>query len=81
MKVRWKLVRHFEEAHKNLIKNFNFKKGALVLVRNSCHDDNISGKTKPYYFGPMVVVQYMTGGSYVLAKMDRTMSKLCFAVF
>jgi len=64
-----------------LIKNFNFKKETLVLVRNSYHNDNIGGKTKLWYFGPMVVVQYMTGGSYVLAEMDGTILKLCFAAF
>jgi len=53
----------------------------LVLVRNSYHDDNIGGKTKPWYFGPIVVVWRMTGGFYVLAEMDGTMSKLCFAAF
>jgi len=81
LKACWESVRHFEEAHKNQIKNFNFKKGTLVLVRNSCHDNDIGGKTKPQYFRPMVVVRHMTGDSYVLAEMDRTMSKLRFAVF
>jgi len=40
LKAHWESVHHFEEAHKNLIKNFNFKKEILVLVRNSCHDDD-----------------------------------------
>jgi len=81
LKAHWESVRHFEEAHKNLIKNFNFEKGTLVLVRNSHYDDDIGGKTKPRYFGPMVVVRRMTGGFYVLAKMDGIMSKLRFAAF
>jgi len=51
------------------------------LVRNSRHDDNIGGKTKLRYFGPIVVVQRVTGGSYVLAEMNGTMSKLHFAAF
>ena len=50
-------------------------------MRNSRHDDDIGGKTKPQYFGPMVVVQQVTGGSYVLAEMDGAMSKLRFAAF
>ena len=81
LKACWELVRHFEEAYKNWIKNFNFEKGTLVLVRNSRHDGDIGGKTKPWYFGPMVVVRHVTEGSYVLAEMDRTMSKLHFAAF
>ena len=47
LKVHWELVRHFEEAHKNLIKDFNFEKGMLVLVRNTCYDGDIGGKAKP----------------------------------
>jgi len=56
LKARLESVHHFEETHKNRIKNFNFEKGTLVLVKNSHHDNDISGKTKPRYFGPMVVV-------------------------
>jgi len=41
------LVHHFEEAHKNLIKDFNFEKEMLVLVRNTCYDGDIGGKAKP----------------------------------
>jgi len=81
LKACWESVHHFEEAHKNRIKNFNFKKRTLVLVRNSCHDDDIGGKTKPWYFGPMMVVRCVTGGSYVLVEMDGTISKLHFAAF
>ena len=81
LKACWESVHHFKEAHKNRIKNFNFEKGTLVLVRNLCHDDDIGGKTRPWYFGPMVVVRCMTGDSYILAEIDRTMSKLRFAAF
>ena len=74
-------VCQFEEAHKNLIKDLNFSNGELVLVRNSQRDGNISGKTKPRYFGPMIVVWRLKGDSYVLAEMDRSWSKLRFAAF
>jgi len=52
LKAHWESFCHFEEAHKNLIKNFNFKKGALVLVRNSRHNDNIGGKLSHGTLGP-----------------------------
>jgi len=56
LKAQWKSVYQFEKAHKNLIKDLNFSNGELVLVRNSQQDEDISSKTKPQYFGPMIVV-------------------------
>ena len=81
LKARWESVRQFEEAHKNLIKDLNFSNGELVLVRNSQRDGDIGSKTKPRYFGPMVIVRRLKGGSYVLAEMDGSWSKLKFAAF
>ena len=81
LKAQWEFVCHFEEEHKNLIKDLNFGNGKLVLVRNSQRDGDIGSKTKPQYFGPMVVVRRLKGGSYVLAEMDGSLSKLRFAAF
>ena len=81
LKARWESVRQFEEAHKNLIKDLNFSNGELVLVRNSQRDGDIGSKTKPQYFGPMVVVRRLKGGFYVLAEIDGSWSKLKFAAF
>ena len=81
LKARWESVHQFEEAHKNLIKDLNFSNGELVLVRNSQRDGDIGGKTKPRYFGPMVVVRRLKGDSYVLAEIDRSWSKLRFSAF
>ena len=66
---------------KNRIHDFNFKPGALMLVRNSKFDKTLSDKTKPRYFGPMVVVRRTLGGSYVLGELDGSLSKLRFAAF
>ena len=81
LKVRWEFVHHFEEEHKNLIKDLNFGNGKLVLVRDSQCDGDIGSKTKPRYFRPMVVVQQLKGGFYVLAEMDGSLSKLRFVAF
>ena len=81
LKAQWESVCQFKEAHKNLIKDLNFSNGELVLVRNSQRDGDIGGKTKPRYFRPMVVVRRLKGGSYVLAEMDGSWSKLKFAAF
>jgi hypothetical protein len=61
------------------IADFDFKAGALVLVRNSENEKNLSGKTNPRYLGPMVIIRRNTGGAYVLAELDGSLSKLRYA--
>ena len=61
--------------------NFNFKPGSLVMVRNSRFETMASGKTKPRYFGPMIIFQRTKGGSYILGELDSTLSRLRFAAF
>ncbi len=53
----------------------------LVLVRNSRVEQELSHKTKPCYFGPMVVIRRMLRGSYVLSELDGSLSALHFAAF
>ena len=52
-----------------------------MLVRNSSLDKGLQNKTKPRYFGPMVVIRHTKGGSYVLGELDGSLSKLRFAAF
>ena len=56
LKARFDSVRHFETAFKNRIKDFNFRPGSLVLVRNTRVEKELNRKTKPRYLGPMVVL-------------------------
>ncbi|KAF9553055.1 hypothetical protein CPC08DRAFT_621686, partial [Agrocybe pediades] len=63
------------------IHDFDFKPGALVLVRNSRFDKGLQNKTKPRYLGPMLVVRRTSGGSYILSELDGSISKLRFAAF
>jgi hypothetical protein len=59
--------------------DYDFQAGDLVLVRNSENEKNLSGKTNPRYLGPMVVVRRNTGGAYVLAELDGSLSRLRYA--
>ena len=53
----------------------------MVLVRNIRIEKELNRKTKPWYLGPMVLLHQTTGRSYLLAELDRVVSKLCYAVF
>jgi hypothetical protein len=81
LKARYDSIRHFNEKYSNKIRDFDFSPGSLVLVRNSRYDHDVGSKTKPRYFGPLVVLKRTTGGSYILAELDGSISKLRFAAF
>jgi len=52
------------------IKEFNLKPGSLVLVKNSAIELSADYKMKPQYLGPMVVIQCLRGGAFILVKLD-----------
>ena len=81
LRSRFESVRQFEKMHTTTICDFNFKPGALILVRNSSIETDLGCKTKPQYYGPMVVIRRTPNGSYCLTEMDGTISKLCYAAF
>ncbi|KAF5355069.1 hypothetical protein D9756_005757 [Leucocoprinus leucothites] len=81
LKARYDSIRHFNEKYSNKIRDFDFSPGSLVLVRNSRYDHDVGSKTKPRYFGPLIVLKRTTGGSYILAELDGSISKLRFAAF
>jgi hypothetical protein len=74
-------AKDLERCFANTIQDFDFQPGALVLVLNKKIEATSNAKCKPHYFGPMVVVSRSQGGSYRLAEVDGTISKLKFAAF
>jgi hypothetical protein len=75
-------VCQFEKHFEGTPKAHEFKPGDLVLVRNSAANSDILGhKVKPQYFGLMIVARRTCNGAYRLAKLDGTVSKLCYAAF
>ncbi|KAG6838569.1 hypothetical protein C0991_010531, partial [Blastosporella zonata] len=54
--ARCKAALQFEKDHTVTIKDFHFKKGALVLIRNTKIEKSLNQKMRPRYLGPVIVV-------------------------
>ena len=80
-KAQYESITQFIKDNEKVIKDYNFKPGTLVLVRNSRIETSHSCKSQPRYFGPYVVVRRITGGSYVVAEVDGSTSDKRIAAF
>jgi len=81
LKSRFVSIADFECRFANTIQDFDFKPGSLVLVLNKKVEPASNAKCKPHYFGPMVVISRSQNGSYCLAEVDGTVSRLKFTAF
>ena len=52
-----KQLLQYEKDHKAVIKDYNFKLGDLILVRNTAIEKSLDKKMKARYLGPMVVIR------------------------
>src|SRR5271154_3450515 len=79
--ARVQAVIRFEKEHAHTIKDFDFKLGSLVLVRNTAIEKALNRKMCPRYLGPLIVISRNRGGAYIIAKLDGSVFDRQIAAF
>jgi hypothetical protein len=71
----------FEEKYIRTIKDFDFKRGDLVLMWNTAIEKSLNRKMKPRYLGQLIVLSRNRGGAYILCELDGSVLRNTVAVF
>jgi hypothetical protein len=79
--ARLKAARRFEQDHFCTLKDFDFQRGSLVLMRNTQIEKSLNKKMRARYIGPLIVVSHNYGGAYILAELDSTVLHRPIAAF
>ena len=79
--MRRQVALRFEQEHQATIKDFNFARGRLVLVRNTAIEKSLNRKMRPRYLGPLIVIGRNRGGAYLLCELDGTLLDRPIAAF
>jgi hypothetical protein len=61
--ARLKAARRFEQDHLCTLKDFNFQRGSLVLMRNTQIEKSLNTKMHARYIGPLIVVSHNYGSA------------------
>src|ERR1700734_1972372 len=70
MAARLKAAIWFERDHTATIRDFNFSRGDLVLVRNTAIEKALNRKMRARYIGPLVVISRNKGGAYIICELN-----------
>jgi hypothetical protein len=70
MSARLQAAVRFERDHVATIRDFDFKKGDLVLVRNTAIEKSLNRKMRPRYIGPLVVISRNKGRAYIICELN-----------
>ena len=80
-KARLEAAIRFEKAHARTIRDFDFKRGDLVLVRNTAIEKSLNRKMRARYNGPLIVVSRNYAGAYIICELDGTVFHAPIAAF
>jgi hypothetical protein len=79
--ARLKAAQQFEEHHLRTLKDLDFQRSSLVLMRNTQIEKSLNKKMRARYIGPLIVVSCNYGGAYILAELDGTVLHRPIATF
>ena len=68
--ARLKAAVRFEKEHSHTIRDYDFKLGDLVLVRNTAIEKSLNRKMRSRYLGPLIVISRNRGGAYIISELD-----------
>ena len=80
-KYRLDAARKLAEDKEHVIHDYNFKRGDLVLLRNTAIEKSLNRKMRPRYLGPFVVLSCNRGGAYIVSEIDGTVLDRPIAAF
>jgi hypothetical protein len=67
-----KAAQWFEQQHLHTLKDFDFQRNSLELMRNTQIEKSLNKKMRARYIGPLIVVSCNYGGAYILTELDGT---------
>ena len=68
--ARVQVAIRFEHENIHVIKGYDFKRGDLILVRNTAIEKALNRKMRARYLGPFIVISHNRGGAYIVCELD-----------